>query len=128
MSDIELTVGTLGQLRALGTSVALDDFGMGHSSLAYLKRFPFDALKIDRSFIREIPGSRADAALVQAILEMAESLSLRVIAEGVEREDQAAFLSAHGCAVAQGYLYFRPLPPAEAEAAAMASGPTGSSR
>ncbi|HQR45691.1 MAG TPA: EAL domain-containing protein [Thermoanaerobaculia bacterium] len=128
MSDVDLTVGTLGQLRALGPAVVLDDFGMGHSSLAYLKRFPFDALKIDRSFTREIPDSRADAALVQAIVEMAHSLGLRVIAEGVEREDQAAFLREHGCPVAQGYLYYRPLPAAQAEAAAVAAGPTGSSR
>ena len=123
MSDVDQIVGTLGHLRALGASIALDDFGMGHSSLAYLKRFPFDALKIDRSFMREIPGSRADAALVQAIVQMAHSLGLRVIAEGVEREDQVAFLTARGCPVAQGYLFFRALPPAEAEAAL-----TGSSR
>ena len=128
LSDVDLTLGTLRQLRDLGASVALDDFGMGHSSLAYLKRFPFDALKIDRSFTREIPGSRADAALVQAIVEMAHSLDLRVIAEGVEREDQAAFLTARGCPVAQGYLFFRPLPPAEAEAAVAAMRPTGNSR
>jgi len=128
MSDVDQIVGTLGHLRALGASIALDDFGMGHSSLAYLKRFPFDALKIDRSFTRELPGSRADAALVQAIVEMAHSLSLRVIAEGVEREDQAAFLVTRGCPVAQGFLFFRALPPAEAEAAAAAGPVTGSSR
>ncbi|MGE5347567.1 MAG: EAL domain-containing protein [Acidithiobacillales bacterium] len=128
MSDIELTIATLQKLRALGAAVVLDDFGMGHSSLAYLRRFPLDALKIDRSFTREIPGSPADAALVTAIIRLARSLSLRVIAEGVEREDQAAFLVAHGCAVAQGFLFHRALPPNEAEAAIVRGGPKGSSR
>jgi diguanylate cyclase (GGDEF)-like protein len=128
MSDIEQTVSTLRNLRALGAGVVLDDFGMGHSSLAYLKRFPLDALKIDRSFIRGLPDSRADAALVQAIVRMSNSLSLRVIAEGVEREEQAAFLAAEGCPVAQGFLFHRPLPPQETEAAVVGKGPTGSSR
>ncbi len=116
MSDVEQTTSTLRRLRELGASIVLDDFGMGHSSLSYLKRFPFDALKIDRSFVREIPGSGPDAALVQAIVKMAGSLSLRVIAEGVEREDQAAFLQDLGCPLAQGFLFHRPLPPADAEA------------
>ncbi len=116
MSDVELTIATLRKIRDLGISIALDDFGMGHSSLSYLKRFPFDALKIDRSFIREIPGSGPDAALVEAIVKMAASLSLRVVAEGVEREDQAAFLRDLGCPLAQGYLFHRPLPPERAEA------------
>ncbi|MFI5182529.1 MAG: EAL domain-containing protein [Thermoanaerobaculia bacterium] len=116
MSDVELTISTLGHIRDLGVSIVLDDFGMGHSSLSYLKRFSFDALKIDRSFIREIPGSGPDAALVQAIVKMAASLSLRVIAEGVEREDQASFLRDLGCPLAQGFLFYRPLPPAEVEA------------
>jgi diguanylate cyclase (GGDEF)-like protein len=116
MSDVEQTISTLRRLREFGTTIVLDDFGMGHSSLSYLKRFPFDALKIDRSFVREIPGSGPDAALVQAIVKMAGSLSLRVIAEGVEREDQAAFLRELGCPLAQGFLFHRPLPAAEAEA------------
>ncbi len=120
MSDMEQTIATLERLRALGASVVLDDFGIGHSSLAYLKRFPFDALKIDRSFTREIPESRPDAALVQAIVEMARSLSLRLIAEGVEREEQADFLRARGCPLAQGFLFFPPLPAAEARAAVTA--------
>jgi diguanylate cyclase (GGDEF)-like protein/PAS domain S-box-containing protein len=128
MSDVELTIGTLERLRALGAAIVLDDFGIGHSSLAYLKRFPFDVLKIDRSFTQEIPGSHADGALVQAIIRMAHSLSLRLIAEGVEREDQAAFLTARGCPVAQGFLFFHPLPPAEAEAAVLGGAPTGSTR
>lgn len=128
MSDVELTIATLQKFRALGAAIVLDDFGMGHSSLAYLKRFPIDALKIDRSFTREIPGSHADAALVQAIIRMARSLSLRVIAEGVEREEQAAYLAAEGCPVAQGFLFYRALPPSEAEAVVTRGGPTGSSR
>ena len=128
MSDIDLTIATLRNLRSLGAAVVLDDFGMGHSSLAYLRRFPLDALKIDRSFIRDIPGSPADAALVKTIVRMARSLSLRVIAEGVEREEQAAFLAAHGCPVAQGFLFHSPLPPQETEAVVLRSGPTGNSR
>lgn len=122
MSDVELTISTLRRLREFGVSIVLDDFGMGHSSLSYLKRFPFDALKIDRSFVREIPGSGPDSALVQAIVKMAGSLSLRVIAEGVEREDQAAFLRDLGCPLAQGFLFHRPLPAADAEAL-VAGGP-----
>jgi len=117
MSEIELTLGVVHRLRSLGTAVALDDFGIGHSSLAYLKRFALDAIKIDRSFVAQVPGTTGDEALVTAVIEMARGLSLRVIAEGVEREEQAAFLRAKGCRVAQGYLFGRPQPPDEILAA-----------
>jgi diguanylate cyclase (GGDEF)-like protein/PAS domain S-box-containing protein len=114
MSNVDLTLDTLRQLRALGVSVVLDDFGVGHSSLAYLKSFSLDALKIDRSFMAQVPGSPADEALVTAIVEMSRGLSLRVVAEGVEREEQVAFLRSRGCRIAQGFLFSRPLPPDEA--------------
>jgi diguanylate cyclase (GGDEF)-like protein/PAS domain S-box-containing protein len=110
MGDIQEAIATLRKLREMGVRVVLDDFGTGHSSLAYLKSLPLDAIKIDRTFVAAIPGSAADASLVMAILEMARGLSLRVIAEGVETEEQLAFLTANGCRQAQGYLFGQPVP------------------
>ena len=101
------------QMRALsevGVSLVIDDFGLANSSMAYLKRFPVDKLKIDRSFIRDIPGDEEDAAIVSAIVAMGHSLQLRVVAEGVERPDQSTYLRATGCDEVQGYLYGRPVP------------------
>jgi diguanylate cyclase (GGDEF)-like protein/PAS domain S-box-containing protein len=110
MGDIQEAIATLRTLREIGVRVVLDDFGTGHSSLAYLKSLPLDAIKIDRTFVGAIPGSSADASLVMAILEMARGLSLRVIAEGVEKEEQLEFLMANGCHQAQGYLFGPPVP------------------
>jgi diguanylate cyclase (GGDEF)-like protein/PAS domain S-box-containing protein len=110
MGDLPEAIGTLRRLREMGVHVVLDDFGTGHSSLAYLKSLPLDSLKIDRTFIAAIPGSGADASLVTAILEMARGLGLKVTAEGVETEEQLAFLFANGCRRAQGYLFGPPLP------------------
>ncbi len=110
MGDIQEAIATLRHLREMGVRVVLDDFGTGHSSLAYLKSLPLDAIKIDRTFVAAVPGSGADASLVMAILEMARGLSLRVIAEGVETEEQLAFLTANGCRQAQGYLFGPPVP------------------
>ncbi len=110
MGDIQEAIATLRRLREMGVRVVLDDFGTGHSSLAYLKSLPLDAIKIDRTFVAAIPGSGADASLVMAILEMARGLSLRVIAEGVETEEQLAFLTANGCRQAQGFLFGPPVP------------------
>jgi diguanylate cyclase (GGDEF)-like protein/PAS domain S-box-containing protein len=110
MGDIQEAITTLQRLREMGVRVVLDDFGTGHSSLAYLKNLPLDAIKIDRAFVAAVPGSSADASLVLAILEMARGLSLRVIAEGVETEEQLAFLMANGCRQAQGFLFGRPVP------------------
>ena len=107
MKDPEEAVATLEALRAYGVALAVDDFGTGYSSLAYLQRFPLDALKIDRAFIRDISTKPDDASIAVAIITLAHSLKLKVIAEGVETEAQLNFLRAHGCDEMQGY-YFSP--------------------
>lgn len=101
--------------RSLGISIAIDDFGTGYSALSYLARFPIDTLKIDQSFIRGITTDRYSAELVDAIVTIAHCLGYQVVAEGVETEMQAAFLQTHGCEIAQGYLYGKPLPQQEFE-------------
>jgi EAL domain-containing protein (putative c-di-GMP-specific phosphodiesterase class I) len=106
----EATVAMLNAFREMGVSLIVDDFGIGYSSLSYLRRFPIRALKIDRSFVRDIPDDPDDAAIVSAVVTMAHSLGLVVIAEGVETPAQRDFLRAHGCSIAQGYLYSRPVP------------------
>jgi diguanylate cyclase (GGDEF)-like protein/PAS domain S-box-containing protein len=106
----EENVGLLNKLRAAGIQLSLDDFGTGYSSLSYLQRFRVDALKIDRSFINGIGQYDSQTALVTAIIAMGRSLRLNVIAEGVERSDQADFLKAHGCLIAQGFHYAAPMP------------------
>jgi diguanylate cyclase (GGDEF)-like protein len=116
MSDAEEVRERLDRLRGLGVQLTLDDFGSGYSSLSYLKRFRFHRLKIDRSFVQDLPDDADDAAIVDAILAMARSLGLDVVAEGVETEEQRAFLEARGCPGFQGYLFSKPLPPAEVEA------------
>lgn len=115
MQDADSAVVALGRLRAMGVSLAIDDFGTGYSSLSYLKRFPIDKLKIDRSFVEGIPEEADDTAIVRAIVAMAHSLGLKLLAEGVETEAQRAFLDSLGCTVAQGYLFGRPQPAAEFE-------------
>jgi EAL domain-containing protein (putative c-di-GMP-specific phosphodiesterase class I) len=113
MNDTQLAVDTLNALNDTGIRVSLDDFGTGYSSLSYLKRFPLSALKIDRSFVRDMETDTDDAAIVKAIIGLANSLGLQVIAEGVENELQVEFLKSHGCRVAQGFLFSRPVPAQE---------------
>lgn len=107
MNDPEQAVNTLRQLKDLGIRVAIDDFGTGYSSLAYLKRFPIDSVKVDRSFVDDIPQDVDSMAIAQAIIAMAHSLRLKVVAEGVESEVQVSFLRAQGCDEIQGH-YFSP--------------------
>jgi diguanylate cyclase (GGDEF)-like protein/PAS domain S-box-containing protein len=110
MEDTEYAVDVLNQLCMMGIQISIDDFGTGYSSLSYLKKFPINALKIDQSFIRDLPHDQDDRGIVLAILSMAHSLNLDVIAEGIETEDQRQFLLLHGCQQGQGYLFSHPLP------------------
>ena len=109
MDDTEASQLALRALKALGTSIYLDDFGTGYSSLAYLKKFPLDGLKIDRSFINDLPGDTDGEAITSAILALSKALRLGVVAEGVETREQLNFLRDAGCQVVQGYLFSRPL-------------------
>jgi diguanylate cyclase (GGDEF)-like protein/PAS domain S-box-containing protein len=111
MKHAESTAATLQDLREKGVRVAVDDFGTGYSSLSYLKKFPIDALKIDQSFVRQIGTAGDDAAIVTAVINMARSLKLLVIAEGVETQEELEFLQAHQCEEGQGYYFSRPVPP-----------------
>ena len=110
MQNPEQAVANLNAIRDMGIGIAIDDFGTGYSSLAYLKRFPINILKIDRSFIRDITLDQDDTTIVKTILAMAQALNLRVIAEGVETQEQYDFLAELGCAEGQGYLFARPMP------------------
>ena len=109
----DLIKAAMGRLQARGVRLAIDDFGTGYSSLAYLKRFAVDKLKIDQSFVRDIVSDADDAAIVRAVIQMARSLDLRVVAEGVENEAIAAELRAMGCDLVQGHLFGRPMTGAE---------------
>jgi EAL domain-containing protein (putative c-di-GMP-specific phosphodiesterase class I) len=113
MQNVEQTVETLAALRRLGVRIAIDDFGTGHAALAYLKQFPIDALKVDRGFVADIEASQEGRAIITAIISLAHGLGIRVIAEGVETEEQLRFLAASGCDEYQGFLVSPPLPPEE---------------
>ena len=113
MDDPETAESRLRELAALGVGLAIDDFGKGHSSLGLLQRFPFDTLKIDREFVRELPASERQVELVKAVVALASSLGLRVVVEGIERVEQLAVVRALGCHAAQGFLFARALPESE---------------
>jgi diguanylate cyclase (GGDEF)-like protein/PAS domain S-box-containing protein len=111
MQDAEGSISTLQRLKSHGISISIDDFGVGYSNMRYLNRLPLDILKIDQSLIRDIGADSKDAAIVRAIIGLARSLGIRVIAEGVENHSQLSFLNAHGCNYGQGFLFGRPLAP-----------------
>ena len=113
MRDERAAVQTISELKRIGVGISLDDFGTGFSSLNYLKRFPVDTVKIDRSFVRDLTFDPDDAAIVAAILSIARQLDLTVVAEGVETEEQRVFLSERLCSHLQGFLLCPPLPPDE---------------
>jgi EAL domain-containing protein (putative c-di-GMP-specific phosphodiesterase class I) len=111
MRDVDKSLMTLKRLKDLGARISIDDFGTGYSRLNYLKRFPVDTLKIDRSFVSDVASDRDDAAIVKAVISLAHILNPRVVAEGVEAEDQCRFLRENGCDEAQGFHFGRPVPP-----------------
>lgn len=121
MNDIERTLTVLHRLKDLGVKISLDDFGTGHSSLNYLKRFPIDTIKVDQSFVRDMHRDGSDAAIVAAIVAMAHALGIGVIAEGVETLRQMEMLRDLGCTRMQGFLFSRPVPPEQLAAASAAA-------
>jgi EAL domain-containing protein (putative c-di-GMP-specific phosphodiesterase class I) len=127
--DVDRAVAQLTGLRELGVTIAIDDFGTGFAGLSYLRRLPADILKIDRSFVADLPAGGSSATLIASILELARTLGLDVVAEGVETEDQRAALAALDCRWAQGYLFARPQPAEQCGAhrptLVQAVGPTG---
>jgi len=113
MRDVHQSVAKMRQLEAMGIALAIDDFGTGYSSLAALKSFPISRLKIDQSFVRDLCGNPDDQAITCAIISLSHQLDMKVIAEGVETEQQRSFLQQHGCDEVQGYLFSRPVPATE---------------
>jgi EAL domain-containing protein (putative c-di-GMP-specific phosphodiesterase class I) len=110
MLNAERAIIALGALRRLGLRIAIDDFGTGYSSLSYLRRLPVDIIKIDRSFVTGLPHEQGDVAMTETLLGMASRFGLTTLAEGVETEEQAMWLSDHGCQIAQGFLYSASVP------------------
>jgi EAL domain-containing protein (putative c-di-GMP-specific phosphodiesterase class I) len=110
MDDSALVIDKVKRLKTLGVHVAIDDFGTGFSSMYYLKSFPISKLKIDKSFVSGLPQSSEDMAITRAIIAMAHGMNIKVVAEGVEHDDQVDFLCEQACDIFQGYYYARPIP------------------
>ena len=115
MQNPEEALETLRELKRIGVRISIDDFGTGYSALSYLTRFPLDALKIDQSFVQEIAEGRPNSPIISAVIALAHQLSLTVVAEGVETEQQSAFLRDANCEHLQGFFFAHPLPPDELE-------------
>jgi EAL domain-containing protein (putative c-di-GMP-specific phosphodiesterase class I) len=115
LQDSEATLDTLYQLRGLGVRVAMDDFGTGYSSLSYLQKFPFDKIKIDRSFVKDVAADASSLNIIRAVTAMARGLGMATTAEGVETHEQLDAVRSEGCTEMQGYLFSQPLPAAEIE-------------
>ena len=113
MQDKQSALLILNHLRKIGVQISIDDFGTGYSSLSYLQHFPFDRLKIDQSFVRNIVSNKNNMAIITAVISMAHDLKLQVTGEGVETTEELAFLRQQNCDVIQGYLFSKPIPPAE---------------
>jgi EAL domain-containing protein (putative c-di-GMP-specific phosphodiesterase class I) len=111
MRNVSRAVKLLDAIQSRGIRLAIDDFGTGYSSMSLMKQFPIDTIKIDRSFVRDLPDDSEDKAIAQAIISMGKALGMTVIAEGVETVEQEAFLRDHACDEMQGYLFSKPLPP-----------------
>jgi EAL domain-containing protein (putative c-di-GMP-specific phosphodiesterase class I) len=111
MHNVVKASATLSEIRKRGITIAIDDFGTGYSSMSLMKKFPIDTIKIDRSFVRDIPHDEEDKAITKAIIGMGKALGLKLVAEGVETAAQERFLMAHGCDEIQGYLLSKPVPP-----------------
>ncbi len=109
MENIESATTTLNRLKAMGITIAMDDFGTGYSSLSYLRRLPIDIVKLDRSFVREIPANKEDALIAQAIIAMTSSLNMQLVVEGIDNENQLEFFRRQGCRLVQGNLFSKPL-------------------
>lgn len=112
MKDVEKTILILHQLRDLGCVISVDDFGTGYSSLSYLKRMPVNRLKLDRTFVMDLARDEDDQGISRAVIALASSLNLEVVAEGIETEFQLSFLQSEGCQLGQGYFFSPPLPAA----------------
>ena len=128
MQEGEATLSTLYQLRALGVRIAMDDFGTGYSSLSYLQSFPFDKIKIDRSFVKDIADGLGSLNIVRAVAAMANGLGMATTAEGVETKEQLDTVRAEGCTEMQGFLFSKPLPAHEVVALLCTMQTTGGER
>ena len=115
MTNVDEVAGVLSELKEMGIKVALDDFGTGYSSLSYLSRLPIDILKLDKSFVTGIVHSRVNVAVAEGIIALGQSLGMEIVAEGIESDEDLAFLQAHQCGRGQGFHFCKPLPTREFE-------------